>query len=348
MFRVKLKRKAVYRRMTALKEYARLESGGRWRETSAMDASDVIVSFGDATLVMSDSSGQALTHWSLPAVQRLNPGVRPALFAPDAGVDETLEVEDALMIDAIEKVRSNIAKARPRPARLRHVSTILIFAGIVAAGVFWFPGALRDQTLSAVPQSKRSEIGATVLGHLQFLTGPSCRGAQGRQALAQLHTRLLGPQASGQIVVAPTGNKNAVALPGGIIVLDQSILETTDDPAITAGYILAAHTRRLAQDPLAPILENAGLRVTTTLFTTGDLPSDVLKNYAQTLLPANISNPDQAALLSSFDAARVPSTPYGQHVNTPDLVLNDPLKDTDVAPVMRDGAWVSLQGICDT
>lgn len=51
--------------MTALKEYERLESGGLWRMTPQDQRRDVIVSFGDATLVISDSANRALSHWSL-------------------------------------------------------------------------------------------------------------------------------------------------------------------------------------------------------------------------------------------------------------------------------------------
>lgn len=339
--------------MTALKEYARLESGGIWRETPDDPARDVVVSFGDATLVVADGTGQALTHWSLPAVTRLNPGTRPALFAPDADVPETLEIEDTLMIDAIEKVRKTIAKARPLPNRKRHLTTALVLAGLVAAGFLWFPGALRDQTLSAVPQSKRSEIGATVLGHIQFLTGPSCRGAQGRQALAQLHARLLGRDADGQIIIAPTGFKDAVALPGGIIVLDKAIPETTDDPAITAGYVIAADSARMIKDPLAPILESAGVRATLTLFTTGELAPDILKDYAKSLVAGNLPARDPVSLVTRFDSAQLPSTPFATHLGSVDrplpyLIENDPLDGQDISPVMGDGAWVSLQGICDT
>lgn len=339
--------------MTALKEYERLESGGIWRETPEDAAREVIVSFGNATLVVSDTQGKALTHWSLPAVTRLNVGTRPALFAPDANAAETLEIEDTLMIDAIEKVRKTIAKAQPRPSKIRQYSTLLVLAACVAAAALWGPGLLRDQTLSAVPQSKRTEIGATILGHIQFLTGPSCRGPLGRQALAQLHTRLLGRDANGQIIVAPTGFADAVALPGGIIVLDKDIPETTDDPAITAGYVLSAHTRRITTDPLYPILEDAGLRDTFTLFTTGELPSDVLKDYAKSLVDGQIPSPDPRALVASFDSARISTTPYANHLATlgkpmPYLLENDPMADQTLTPVIGDGAWVSLQGICDT
>jgi hypothetical protein len=68
--------------MTALARYARLETLGQWRPDPASLAQEVVVSFGDATLVLSDGDGRPLAHWSLPAVTRLNPERTPARFAP--------------------------------------------------------------------------------------------------------------------------------------------------------------------------------------------------------------------------------------------------------------------------
>ena len=56
---------------TALTEYARLESGGLWKAGPDAQRREVVVSFGEATLVLSDTAGRPLTHWSLPAVERL-------------------------------------------------------------------------------------------------------------------------------------------------------------------------------------------------------------------------------------------------------------------------------------
>lgn len=65
--------------MTALNQYERLEAFGVWRETPKAQLRDVVVSFGDATLILTDPrSNVPLTHWSLPAVTRLNPGAMPA------------------------------------------------------------------------------------------------------------------------------------------------------------------------------------------------------------------------------------------------------------------------------
>jgi len=117
--------------MTALKRFQRLESPGIWREHAEAQRRNVILSFGDASLVVSDTAERVLTHWSLAALERLNPGGSPALYAPGADSDETLEVDDALMIEALETVRMAVDKGRPRPGRLR----LAIFAAIAAGDV---------------------------------------------------------------------------------------------------------------------------------------------------------------------------------------------------------------------
>jgi hypothetical protein len=76
--------------MTVLEQYKRLEATGLWREAPDAQRREVIVSLGDATLMISTFSEIALTHWSLPAVARLNPGRQPALYAPGAEAEERL------------------------------------------------------------------------------------------------------------------------------------------------------------------------------------------------------------------------------------------------------------------
>ena len=164
--------------MTALSQYARLETVGLWRTNPLEGGREVVVSFGNATLVLADGSGLPLTHWSLPAVTRLNPGLAPALFAPDEDGSETLEIEDDLMVSAIEKVRRSVARTRPASHR-QGLRAVWIALGITGLGLLlWLPGVLRREALSVVPPSKRTEIGATLLGHLQRDLGPACRDPQ--------------------------------------------------------------------------------------------------------------------------------------------------------------------------
>lgn len=338
--------------MTALKEYQRLESGGLWRAEADSQRRDVVVSFGDATLVIADGAGRPLTHWSLAAVARLNPGTRPALFAPDADTDETLEIEDTYMTEAIEKVRKSIARGRPRQGKLRGAGTLAIVVGLVALGAMWLPGALREQALRVVPDSKRLQIGAVVLSNLQEMTGPVCRGPAGQQALRRFQTRLLGSGSDGQIVLMPLGQETAVPLPGGIIALDRALVERLDDPAIAAGFVLAADRSRRLRDPLLPVLQDAGFVETLRLLATGDLSPEVLRGYAVDLIGDQAPILPEGDLIPVFAAAKVPSSPFGQYRQARgqpvmDLIVADPMKDDDPPVVISDGDWVAMQGMCN-
>lgn len=337
--------------MTALKEYARLESGGLWRSDPDAQRRDVVVSFGNATLVIADSSGRALAHWSLAAVERVNPGASPALFSPDTDQSETLEIADDTMVDAIEQVRRAIARQRPRPGRLRHLGLGLTLAAVLGLGVFWLPGALIDQAVTVVPATKRAEIGATLLGHVQRLTGPSCRSPLGNQALSRLHDRLFAAEAPGQVVVVPDGPDGAVALPGGIIVVSRSVIEDTEDPAVVAGHVIAARVHAGQTDPLRDILDRSGFGATLTLLTTGDMSPAALRTYAEDMLAAPPARPGDTALVAAFTEARIPTTPYAYSVDvsgesTLGLIEADPFADTTVPLILDDGSWISLQGIC--
>ncbi|MFT5067293.1 MAG: hypothetical protein ACJAXK_000996 [Yoonia sp.] len=338
--------------MTALREYERLESGGLWRADLDAQRRDVSVSFGNATLVITDGAGRPLTHWSLPAVIRQNPGKRPAVFTPDEDAVETLEIDDDLMIGAIEKVRKTLARSRPQRGKLRHFITLGFVAGTAALAVFWLPDALTRQTVSVVPQSKRAEIGATVLGHVQKLTGPRCRNADGVAALALLHARVLGADAQGQIVILPQLAQGAVAMTGGIIALDRRIVENADDPAVPAGYVIAADAARRGRDPLASVLQAVGLRETMGLLTTGNLPTDVLANYARSVTEADPTFAKDDDLIAAFEAAQIPTTPFayardGSGQRTVKLIEGDAFAERDEPEILSDSNWIRLQGICN-
>jgi len=337
--------------MTALKQYDRLETIALWRPGADQQRREVTIFFGDATLVIADGAGRPLAHWSLAALERLNPGIRPALYAPDTEVSEDLEIEDAIVIDAIEKVRKTIRRAQPRPGRLRSVSIAASLAAIVALGVFWAPGALRRESLAVVPVSKRQEIGTALLAQIQRLTGPLCQSAVATEALSRLRLRILGPESRARLFVVPAGIRTVRAMPGGILLINRALVEHNEDPAVLAGYILAAVEQAQRNDPLRDLLENVGLMATVTLLTSGDLPAEALRSYADTFVAQQPSAPDSDWLLALFDTARVATEPYAFAVDptgetTLDLIEASPVSAKDAPPVLSDRDWVALQGIC--
>jgi len=339
--------------MTALKKFDRIEAAGLWRENPQAQRTEVIVSIGDATLVLTDLRDVALAHWSLPAVMRANPGQVPAIFHPDGAPEETLELgDDAIeMIEAIETLRSAIARRRPRPGRLRLMATVSLFAAIGALGVFWLPEASLQHALKVVPQVKRAEIGAALLSNIRRVAGAPCAAPQSVDALARLAARLPSPNGSGKLVVVRSGIEISTHLPGGTVILGRGLVEDYDQPDVVAGYIIAERLRGEMTDPLEPLLRDAGLVSTFRLLLTGALSDAALSDYAETLLRSPpVALPD-ATLLAGFKAWSVRATPYAMAVDitgetTAGLIENDPYRIEAPAPVITDGDWLRVQVIC--
>ena len=335
--------------MTALTRYQRIEATGLWRARPEDQRREVIVSLGEATLVITDLNDRALTHWSLAAVIRDNPGERPAVFYPDGDPGETLELgePEAEMIEAIETLRKAIDRARPRPGRLRLISVVASVLAVVLLGVFWLPGALKRQALGVVPTVKRTEIGETLLGRIERVAGAACTMPGTTGALDRLAQRT-GVR---QLVVLPGGVREALLLPGGLVILNKALIEDHEDPAIVAGYILAERVRASARDPMDDLLSFGGTAASFRLLTTGSVTDATLTDYAEDVLTRPRPPMDEAALLSAFEAAKVPSTPYAYARDiTGETVLGlieaDPMTGQTPPSVLSDRDWVQLQNIC--
>lgn len=335
--------------MTALREYQRLECTGLWRDAPGAQKREVYVAFGDATLVISEAKSlRPLTHWSLPAIQRLNPGQMPARYAPAPSGDEELEIDDKSMIAAIEKVHVLIAARRPHPGRLRG---LLLSAGLVAVlglGIFWMPRALIDHTAEALPFATRQDLGRAALADLVRLTGAPCAGPEGVAALTRLRDRMTGT--GGETYVLGPPLKRAEMLPGQILVLPKAVVEAQDRPEVAAATILAADVNSGLRPPLHDLLHYAGFRATISLLTTGAQPADALKGYGEALVAQRAPPPPAELLLGRFAEVGISSTPFAYALDptgetTLALIEADPHRK-DAKPVMTDTEWVALQNIC--
>ena len=338
--------------MTALTKYQKLESAGLWRPMRTAQLREVIVNLGDTSLVLTDMrTGSALAHWSLPALSRLNPGEAPALFSPDPEGAETIELDDADMIAALEQVHSVLDAARPHPGRLRNSILTGVAVAILLGAVIFLPDALVRHTVSVIPATTRIEIGKVVLADLTRITGQTCAGRRGQQALTKLSLRLFGAAPARRIVVVRHGLTDAVHLPGREIVLPQSLLAKGDSPDMAAGYALAEAVAADRSDPMIPLLRHAGLAATFRLLTTGTLPPGAVAGYAETLLAVPPDRTPPAVLLRAFEAAGLSSAPYAQ-ARFPDtteaaaLTEGDPFADAAPPPLLPDEDWVALQDIC--
>ncbi len=302
--------------LTALKQYQRLECSGLWQDQPDAQRRDVVVSFGAASLVLKDPrSENALSHWSLPAIMRENPGQTPALFRPGPDSTEGLELADPDMITALETVHRAIEAARPRPGRLRGAIYLVVGMVIGGAAIGWLPDAVRTHTARMVPASSRAEIGLMAFDDITRLTGAPCTDPAAQAALAALSTRMFGAANPPILLVMREGLAIPRPLPGDIILLPHALVRDEPGPHPLAKAAQIAMQAASTHDPLLPILTHAGFRATFTLLTTGTLPAAAMTGYGEVYLR---------------DTTRSPRT---------DAPLPDPL--------MPDADWIALQAICD-
>lgn len=341
--------------MTALTKYERLEAAGLWRAAPDKQRVDVIVSLGDATLTIKDMRDQALAHWSLAAIARSNPGKRPALFHPEGDPTETLEIpaDEDEMIRSIEKLRKAVERARPHKGRLRGLLTLSLLAAALAAAVVLLPNALVEQALKVVPNVKRAEIGNALLTKMQGATGAPCGNSGSRSALVELTQRLSNDEAPTYLAIMRAGVRDAIHMPGGVILLSRTLVEDHESPDVAAGYVIAEQTRRSARDPLRHLLENAGMLATLRLLTTSKLPQSALEAHAKRLLTEDPAPVAIDPLLANFAALSVPSSPYAYAVDvtgetTLPIIEGDPMSGGAARAVLPDASWVRLQTICES
>ncbi|WP_170396449.1 hypothetical protein [Ruegeria arenilitoris] len=334
---------------TALKQYQRIEATGLWRPSPDVQRREVVVSIGEATLTISDFNEQALTHWSLAALVRQNPGDFPALFNPDGDPDETLELEETetTMIEAIDRLQRAIDRARPHPGRLRWLSVAGVVAAVAALLLLWMPAALQNHVVSVVPDIKRADIGNTILQRIERVSGRACTSEDAQAALDQLAART-GVR---KIVILPAGVQTSLSLPGGIVLLNRALVEDHEDPSVAAGYVIAERTRTQAQDPLDDLLDRTGATTAFRLLTTGELTPANIDAYTEQVLSEPRPSLPEDDLLEVFAQAALPSTPYAYAVDvTGETVLGlieaDPMAGRPLQQVLPDRDWVRLQNIC--
>lgn len=345
--------------MTALDQYRRLEGPGLWTASGEDQRRDVVVSFGEATLVISDSRSMiVLSHWSLPAVIRLNPGKRPALYSPEGDGGEVLELDDDWLIDALKVVQAALSPPRSLMARLRRPIFAALSLGVLVAAALIVPPALVQHTASVVPMAKRVEL-ADRMRHDLALTGArECLSPYGGPAIASLQRRLF--QTPAQIIVMrglPVDQPRVQHVLGRLFIVDARLLDEADSPEALAGALLLAAQRNADDDPLHPLLTYAGAVATFRLLTSAEMPANAMSGYSEAVLRASLTVPDPEDVLERFARAELSTRPLVDNPFPLDPALEqigaalregDPMAgEPPMSALLTDGQWVSLMNICD-
>jgi len=331
--------------MTAIKEFERLEALGLWRDSSHAQRREVVVSFGDSTLVLSDINNRPITHWSLAAIEHGGSGENGTIFTVDEHGEESLEIDDPLMIAAIGKIRNAIDASRPHPGRLRWfigAITLLVFLGF---SLFWLPNALTNYAAGIVPDSKTVEIGNSLIRSIEKTTGSSCTTPSGQRALRRFEDRVLA-EAGNRILILEMGSRPSLLLPGGNILLNKSLTANTADANILAGYALMEHAAKDEQPPLLHLFETLGVRKTLGFLGTGNIDEADLERFADARLFGPLSEPNAEKMHELFKQAQIPHLDFAKHAKISDLA-NKPVEDVaNIRPILSDSDWINLQEIC--
>ncbi|WP_313136967.1 hypothetical protein [Paracoccus jeotgali] len=342
-------------RSTALRQFQRLEAPGSWRPAPDAQLREVVVSIGEATLILSDPKSDApLAHWSLPAVRRMNPGTRPAVYVPVAaegdGPFESLEVDDRWMIDAIGRVQAAIAARRPHPGRLRGGLMAGAVLVMLLAGAVWLPGAMRSHAARITPAAERQQIGLAILRDMSRTTGAPCADPAAAGSLHLLAKRI-GLPAGARIAVLREGLPGAIMLPGHVLAVDHTLIRDQSEPEALAGHMLAAYLTAAETDPMVEALAQVPFSQILGLLTRGTLRPDVWQGYGEALLSQPPKRASERRLLEGFAAAKLPSSPYAETL--PDsgtravaLTESDPFRSHPYPPALDERDWITLQQIC--
>ncbi len=333
--------------MTVLAEYQRLEAEGIWRASPEAQRRDVIVSIGKATLTITAPNGTALTHWSLPAVIRLNPGEDTAVFSPGQDTPETLELTDPEMVQAIEKVLGALKRRPNGRGWVGRLTRWGILAACLAGLAFWLPGAITAYTARLVPEVAQTQIGARLLQETERVTGAPCASPSGTRALQKLTERLF-PDGGASLVILPSTLKTTGHVPGGTIIISHTLVEDYESPDVVAGFAIAEHLRAATGATLGELLEASPFRASLALLSTGRLRDIDLQRMAEWLVVKPVAPVSETALANALAERRIAAAPYAYAVDISGESTAPLIQATaaDTTPALDDTDWIALQAIC--
>ncbi len=333
--------------MAKLSDFQRLETHGVWRDSATDPGRRVVVLLDEKFLTFVSMNNRPLTHWSIDAVRRINPGELPAHYTPDESGDERIELADELFVSVLQELvepkpeTTDAAEPQKWPGRAVAAALVLaVFCGLILAS-----DRIAGGMAGLVPAAERLEIGDRILAHLTEIAGPECQSAAGNNALSVLERRLFD---GGKSIRVIRGMPQTTAhLPGNILILSGAVLARNSQTAAVAGHLLQEYLRAEQADSMAELLRFAGIGAAVKLTFRDSIDDEMLRRFAETLIGGQPAKVSESALLEQFQRAGFPSSPFARATRSLGLLLaKDPYKGRSFRPLLNDNAWFDLKGIC--
>jgi hypothetical protein len=327
--------------MTALEKYVRLEAEALWSESSGAEPRSVIVSFGNATLVITDISDAPITHWSLATTRIVGREGDTVIYAPDDSGQETLHVSDPFLVEAIREVTASAVKPPP-PGKVRKRLPVWIplVIALLAISLLWLPAKIRTWVAGNVSSEQAELISTEILERMDL---PKCQEPRASQALTNLEALVLMP-ADPAVIIADLPVAGIAILPDARTILDVSILGDAPSADAFAGWLALAANLPERADALDNLIEKADTGRALSFAFTGNLSEDELEQMAEeTTTSTVVPNPKgfQAAI-GRLKAAGIAVEPFRSSLNLPAEDEMGPFR-----PALDDQDWQALQRICD-
>jgi len=236
---------------------------GRFHDGRTAASRPVSVHASDGGWEIRGDDGTVLRFWRRPDI-----GAAEAL--PTGGVRVTCRAEpDAVLVlprlpDAATAAAA--AKRHRRAFRLGivgAVAAVAAMAGLAAA----LPHAGRV-VAELVPQSVERRLGDGIARNIEH-HGRPCRAADGKAAMTTLVTHLAAAlpeqRRPRRVIVVDMEDANAVALPGGTIIVFRGLLAAAADADEVAGVLAHEMTHVALRHPMAGLVRNLGVAVLVAL-----------------------------------------------------------------------------------
>jgi len=373
--------------MTAVPEYAKLEAEARYFDGQSAQPRNVMVSFGERSLVILGFNDTVIAHWPLASLRAIGArGDNAAQLVPDSDSDERLVLTDWAMLKAIGRVCPDLYK---RKVDGRHVGRAFLWSGLalcsLAAMVLVLVPALAAQLALMVPPEREQRLGDSVVEQLQALLSlggrdrPAlCETPAGSAALDALVARLSADAALPyplRVGVIDHEMPNAVAVPGGRILVFRGLLDAASTPEEVAGVLAHEIGNVISRDPTREALRAAGTAGILGLLLGDVFGASIVVVASDAMLNASFQRDAETKADESayrlLAEAELPAKPfagffrkvrdkYGDAEGFMKLVASHPgleerairaaaadkIGDKAYQPALTDQEWVALRGIC--
>lgn len=296
---------------------------------------------------------------------------------------EVVLVDDQAFVTAVRRAVPAFGRAIHDPTRRRRrllVAGVAGLAAFVAAGALYFWGIPAAAGVAAmwVPVAWEDRLGSAVITHLAP-PEKQCRSPRGQVALQTIVTRLLAPVSpqpyTFRVVVVDHPMVNAMAAPGGHVVIMRGLIDRAPSPEALAGVVAHELQHVLHRHATQALLRevSSGLLVTAV---SGDVSGAMVYGLESARVLSRLSysrhaeSEADASALRMLTAAQV--DPHGM-IAMFELMQAEDLKLPEVAryarthpesreraatlralvgggatgrPLLTDEQWQALRGIC--